>query len=253
MKRIILILSIFLNYNIPAHSQADNPIHLKGKVSDNKGDLIPYVNILVLNKKSGIAADFTGHFSILVDKKDTLLFTAIGYKSAQHIIPDTIKSGKYTLSVILETDTILLKRTIVYPWPATVKQLKKEYLALDLPDEKIDFRLPKHYGYVNTNSEGFVAMTMQGPVSFFYDKFSHEAKMRRLYESLLKKDREDKYIASRISKSLIERITGLQDTEEIEAFLEFCDLSYEFITVSSDYEIFLSVKECFTRYKKMQK
>ena len=252
MKRISIITTILIIYMMSAYAQMDTPIHFKGRVLDKNGQFIPFVNILILNKHSGIAADYYGHFSMLVEKSDTLLFTAIGFKNTKHIIPDTVTSEKYTFSVILETDTILLERAVVYPWPATAKILKKEFLELELPDNKIDFRLPENYGYVNLTSEGFVGISMPGPVSFFYEKFSREAKMRRLYESLVKRDRQNRYIATRYNRSLVEKITGLKDPDEIETFMEFCDLSYEHILASTDYEIAESIKVCYSRFIKLE-
>ena len=100
MQRILFL--IFLLFSLlSGYSQTDVSINLKGSVVDNKEEPIPYVNILVLNKHSGIAADYSGEFNISVEKNDTLLFTAIGYKDVRHIIPDTILTRFYHLSVMM--------------------------------------------------------------------------------------------------------------------------------------------------------
>ncbi len=250
MKRIFIILLVLIIFVFSAHSQNEEPVHFKGKVLDKEIHFIPFVNILILNKDQGIAADYNGQFSLMVEKNDTLLFTAVGYKSTIHVIPDTLTSFEYYRPVILEVDTFLLKMAVVYPWPATVAQLKREYLELELPDETIDLRLPLKIDYVNYTSDGNVGITFSGPISFLYEKFSREAKMRRLYERLVIRDKQEEYIASRISKNMIEKITGLKDPDKIEAFMEYCDLSYEFIIASTDYKIGESIKECYSRYIK---
>lgn len=250
MQRLLFLIILFFSL-LSGFCQDYRPIHLKGNVVDFKGEPIPYTNILVLNKHSGIATDYSGEFNISVEKNDTLLFTAIGYKDVKHIIPDTILTVVYHLTVQMVTDTILLQKAIVYPWPATEKLLVKEYLELELPDNDINLRLPKNYGHVNRTSEGFVGITMPGPAQILYDLFSREAKNRRLYESIVNKDREERYIASRLSKSLIEKITGLKDPEEIEGFLKFCNLSYKYVLASTDYEIALRIKNCYTQYIKL--
>jgi len=253
MKRIFVIISILLITVSSVQSQDGDPVHFKGKVLDAEIQFIPFVNILILNKDQGVATDYFGEFSFMVEKNDTLLFTAIGYKDAIFVIPDTVTSYRYYRSVILEVDTILLKQAFIYPWPATVAQLKKEYLELELPDTEIDLRLPKKFGYISTTSDGFVGVTFGGPVQLLYDKFSREAKMRRLYESLLIKDRKEKYISTRINNDMIEKLTGLKDPTEISTFMEFCDLSYEYVLVSTDYELARSIKNCYSSYIKLEK
>jgi hypothetical protein len=248
MQKALIIILVFLTTQLHLHAQNGETIHLKGEVTDKYGVSVPFVNVINLSKRTGIAADFYGKFSFLANMNDTIQFTAVGFKIKRFVIPDTINSGKYYLNLILSADTICLEKAVVYPWPANEKALIQDYLELELPDETIDLHLPEKYGYINRTSSGAVGITMPGPVSVLYDIFSHEAKMRRLYESLIKKDNQKKYIASRISKNLIERITGLKDPDEIDAFLEFCDLSYEYVLASTDYEIITSLQECYKNY-----
>ncbi|MDP7244810.1 MAG: hypothetical protein QF568_05690, partial [Flavobacteriales bacterium] len=65
-----------------------------------------------------------------------IVFSCLGYKKATYIVPKWTKENFITVVQKLETDTIMLKETKVYPWPSR-DQFKQAFLTADIPDDAI--------------------------------------------------------------------------------------------------------------------
>jgi len=97
---------------------------------------VPFANIWSLTKNTGTACDYNGFFSFVAGKGDTIQFTAVGYKTARMVIPDTLKDFRYSVIQLLTTDTIYIDETIIYPWPS-VDEFRQAFLSLDIPDDDL--------------------------------------------------------------------------------------------------------------------
>ena len=132
-----LILSIFLFfYNVHGNAQ-DNLIQLSGVVMDGTNqDLIPvsFASVFIAADHRGTGADYHGFFSLVAHKGDTVTFSAIGYKSVDFIVPDTLTDNRYSIVQLMTTDTINLPETVVFPWPSK-ENFKLEFLAMDVTSE----------------------------------------------------------------------------------------------------------------------
>lgn len=100
-------------------------------------DPVPYTNIIIKNTRRGTVSDYYGYFSFVALKKDTIMFSAMGYKDNMFIIPDTITRKRYSLIHVMNADTIMLEPTVIYPWP-TEEDFKKAFVELDIPDDDIE-------------------------------------------------------------------------------------------------------------------
>jgi hypothetical protein len=98
---------------------------------------IPLAHIIVLNSMRGTVSDFNGYFSFVAKKKDTVEFSAVGFKKAHFIIPDSIENNRYSMIQVMSTDTIWLTETVIYPWP-TKEEFKEAFLTLEIPDDDIE-------------------------------------------------------------------------------------------------------------------
>ena len=95
---------------------------------------VPFTNVLIKNSYRGTMSDVFGYFSFVAQEGDTLLFSAVGFKRSQYVVPTDLTEKKYSIIHQLESDTILLKEFTVYPWPSR-EQFDQAFLALDLPDD----------------------------------------------------------------------------------------------------------------------
>jgi TonB-linked SusC/RagA family outer membrane protein len=102
---------------------------IKGKVTDDKGEGLPGVNVLIKGSQQGTSTDADGGFSINVpDKNTVLVFSFVGYK------PQEVAVGNNTtLAVKLEVDTKSLNEVVV-----TALGIKKEAKAVGYSVTKVD-------------------------------------------------------------------------------------------------------------------
>ncbi len=98
---------------------------------------VPYTHITVQNTPRGTVSDNFGYFSFVAHKSDTVLFTALGYKTAVFIIPDTVTKQRYSLIQLMTSDTLTLTAAIIFPWP-TYEEFKQAFINLDIPDDDLE-------------------------------------------------------------------------------------------------------------------
>ena len=134
---LFLFVSIFSPHGILAQAETkDNLVQFTGMVLDGSDEeLIPvsYTNIYLKGKGRGTYSDLRGYFTIVVEKGDTVTFSAIGYKEAQFVIPDTLEEDHYSIVQLMTRDTFNLPETVVFPWPSR-EHFKIEFLAMDVSD-----------------------------------------------------------------------------------------------------------------------
>jgi hypothetical protein len=117
--------------------KSDRLVQFSGMVLDGTDDQlvpVPYVNILVKGKGRGTYTDFKGFFSIVIEKGDVIVFSAVGYKTVEFTIPEDLKDDRYSLVQLMTQDAINLPETVVFPWPSR-DHFKLEFLAMDVTPE----------------------------------------------------------------------------------------------------------------------
>ncbi|MFH1320552.1 MAG: carboxypeptidase-like regulatory domain-containing protein [Bacteroidota bacterium] len=133
-----LLLLLILSHGVNCYAQQKKLIQFSGVVVSGD-NLMPvqFVNIIIKNSFRGTTSDYFGYFSFVAQKKDTIVFSSVGYKKGEFVIPDSITSNRYSLIQMLIKDTILLKETVIYPWP-TKEQFKQAFLNFDIPDDDLE-------------------------------------------------------------------------------------------------------------------
>lgn len=119
--------------------QNDNEqlVQFSGLVLDGSDEQlypVPYTNILVKDKNRGTYSDLKGFFSIVVEKGDIIIFSAIGYKTIEYKIPSDLKEERYSIVQLMTQDVINLPETVIFPWPSR-DHFKLEFLAMDVTPE----------------------------------------------------------------------------------------------------------------------
>jgi TonB-linked SusC/RagA family outer membrane protein len=105
MKRFLLIPLLLL---LASQLQAQN-LKVSGKVTDERGDAIPFVTVAVKNKGRGVKTDFDGKYEIDgLSSSDSLSFYFIGYKRFE-----TLVGNQSVLDVVLAPDSKDLDEIVV--------------------------------------------------------------------------------------------------------------------------------------------
>lgn len=105
-------------------------------VTGEKMAPVPFVNVLDKTTYRGTSSDYYGFFSFVGMPGDTLIFSSVGFKKSRYIIPDTLKTGRYSLIQSMDEDTIMLAQADIYPWP-TREQFKDAFLNTDIPNDAL--------------------------------------------------------------------------------------------------------------------
>jgi len=135
---------------------------------------VPFTHIMIKNSSRGTMADFYGYFSFVAMKKDTIIFSAIGYRKTQFAIPDTLTTNKYSLIQVMQTDTIYLKETVIYPWP-TREQFKEVFLNMNVPDDDLE-RARKNLAREELK-EKFETIAMDGSMNYKAHMQQYQSKL----------------------------------------------------------------------------
>ena len=121
-------------------------------------------------------SDYFGFFSIVVKKKDEIVFSALGYKNSNYVISDTLSQNRYSLIQILTIDTIYLKEAIIYPW-ATYEQFKKAFVKITIPDDNYEKAI-KNFVMINQLKDKWEDYPMDANMN--YNNFVNQ-KVSKLY------------------------------------------------------------------------
>lgn len=135
---------------------------------------VPYTSIMIRNSYRGTVSDYFGYFSFVAQKKDTIEFSAIGYRNAVFVIPDTLSTNTYSLIQVLATDTVYLNTAVVYPWPSK-EQFKQAFLQLNIPDDELA-RAQKNMDRADIR-ERMAGTSADGSINYKYTMQQYQSKL----------------------------------------------------------------------------
>ncbi len=103
MKKAFLLVML-LGFAVWSYSQS---LTIKGKVTDEQGQSIPGVTVLVVGTTAGTATDLNGNYELKTDGK-SLKFSFIGFISQEIPI-----NGRTTIDIVLKEDLKILNEVVV--------------------------------------------------------------------------------------------------------------------------------------------
>lgn len=135
---------------------------------------VPFANIIIKDSHRGTISDYFGYFSFVAQRGDTIVFSSIGFKDAEFIIPDSLRSQQYSLIKMMDLDTVLLDEAVIYPWP-TKEQFRQAFLDLRLPEDDKQ-RAERNLARAEMR-ERMMAMRADGSESFKIAMQTHSAQL----------------------------------------------------------------------------
>ncbi len=105
MKKLFVLLNLLLSVSFLF---AQNPLNVKGTVTDVKNEPVPGVSILIKGTMQGAITDADGQYSIQVDPQGVLVFSFVGYKTQEIAV-----NNRTTINVQMSEETIGVDEVVV--------------------------------------------------------------------------------------------------------------------------------------------
>lgn len=221
-KSIITAILFLLNYVLIAQ------VDIEGTVYD-RSQLHPMPGVSVLGTSgAGTATDSLGHYRIRLPSTDSIYFSYLGKMTARFPVKDIPAGIPFDMSLQVYVDSLptILVRSSNYHMDSLNN--RKEY-------EKIfNYSGPD---VVGNNSSG-------AGMGIDFDYLFNPRKYRRLeaFKERLEWEEREKYVDHRFSRSLVQKITGLQ-SPALDTFMVWYRPSYDFIqSCETDYEYYKYIK-----------
>ncbi len=161
MKQIAIILFLFFLINFPVNSQqskgSQGLILFNGIVMDS-GTNSPLANTQVIINRSYLSvSDKEGRFAFYVNRRDTVVFTRLGYKTANFIVSDTLAGREFLAGIYMSSDTLSIAEVIITP---RLRNLKSELMNskiepnIQMENAKYNLALSAYQGRMGQNKMG---------------------------------------------------------------------------------------------------
>lgn len=137
---IMIISSLFKSSNVSAQNDSTERlrelIQFTGiLITPDSLQAVADVNIRIAGTMMGTVSNEQGFFAIVLRRTDTLIFSAIGYRTVKYIVPFTLTGQKYTMIQTMSQDTLYLPEATVTPYIS--KELFQHYFVnMDVPGQE---------------------------------------------------------------------------------------------------------------------
>ena len=135
MKKLLCLIVLINSFNLLTAQNSFEVYQISGQVflSDSTTP-VSFAHVKAINSKFIFVCDWFGYYTIIVNKNESLSFSAVGCKPKTIHIPDTFSTNRLILNVYLKSDTLMLAETQIYDLP-TYKQFINMVAKLDVPDD----------------------------------------------------------------------------------------------------------------------
>jgi hypothetical protein len=242
-----------------ADSQA---VSVEGFVTNTEGIYLQNIHIVNLTSAEGTVSSTNGQFRMQSLPGDTLRVTGIGYQATSICIPQVRYSPVIPVHIVMKADTMQLPVVQLYPWPSDAAALKSELLSMETPKSEVPdmqwnnkkFMLPNQmFSYQKSQVPGMmdpgVTVALPGPATLIYENFSRRAKSIRKFNALTERDTRIAMATVRYNAEVVRRITHFKTDKDIQEFMEYCNITVDFILHSTDYELYKAVYDCMLAYE----
>lgn len=235
MKLISLISMLFLVGSTLA--QKSPKIEVKGKVIGDEGET-SFATLFVVNKRTRVGnfAEPNGSFQIKIRKNDTLLIGASGYKTFKLSFADSTFRDVYDVTVHLNKLSVQLKEVEVFA--------ERDLVEIYKDIEKLGYD-EKEYKVTGINA-------LESPITALYASLSRRERKKREAYRLINEDKKRKLLKELFQQYVDHDIIQLKEDEFYE-FINFCNVSEEFMQQSTQYEFIQYVKMKYRLYKEVTK
>ena len=251
-RRLVLIFLALLWLYAPLRSQTY--VMIQGSVYNLAGESMVGAHARNQSKGYGTFTDYSGKFSLVLAKNDTLQVSMIGYKPFTLKISDKLDALNYSLKITLLEDTIHISGPEIRAYPATYPEFRREFVALRTPEEIFLKKLalptePFRRKYENPGG----GLLLPGPIGLLYNKYSKEAKEKKKMAAIFAKNKLRTDFLYIFTAEMLDKRYGCSDEEDIDALLEFCGIDGEYLQRVPHYLIADRLDRCGKEWRNRRK
>lgn len=207
---------------------------------------IPFAHVLIPSNRLGVISDASGFYNILIEAKDSLEFSAIGFEVVHFGLPTGISSDYFSYNVLLkpiryDLETYDFNQFNYARVVEKIRQMGVDEKAATLTDENLAKGV-----YLSRPGTGIL---LSGPFTRLYNKFSRQAREMAKLQELLNNENQAAVAQSKLTPELIESVTGLSK-EDLDEFVRFCDMGKEFVATATTYDLMIALGRCHDEFVK---
>jgi len=137
MKQLLIFIFLITVF-CDAKAQSDNDLVQFSGIVITADSLraLPLVSIRIKSTNKGTYTDQGGFFSFVARKGDTVIFSFIGNKTVEHVIPEKLTSYRYSVILPMAEDTLYLPETVIRGWP-TLEEFNYFFVKANIPDQSM--------------------------------------------------------------------------------------------------------------------
>ncbi len=153
----------------------DVRILFQGRVMD-ASTLLPISNSqIMINRAFSSVSKDDGTFEFYVHRKDTVLFTSLGYIPTSMIVSDTLSGREFMAGIYMETDTLAIGEVVIIPRFSNLKYEilnAKTPVSTDLQNARYNVAISGYQGRTSTGvlgdpSDNYSAIRHQQKINAF--------------------------------------------------------------------------------------
>jgi hypothetical protein len=231
----LLVIAVFASVFAFGQAQTDTTIKkilVNGKVFDENGQ--PLSNAIIINKKnkSGLFGKADGSFSVSCLQTDTLAVTTLGYSTREFSFKDSALKASYSIEIYLDIRPYKTPEVVIFA-QRDLEKIQRDIASLGYNEN--DYML-----------SGIDAIS--SPITFLYQQFSKKEQSKRLAAELNNEDKKRDLLKELFHHYVAYDIIELNN-EEFDAFIDYLNVSDDFLKNSSQYDFLIFVRDKFKDYK----
>lgn len=215
--------------------ESSKKITVKGRVLNENGES-SFQSLFVVNRSTRVGnfAESSGLFQINIQKKDTLMVGALGYGTKYISFTDSVSRDTYVINILLLPLKVEMEPVDIFA-PRTLREIFEEVEELGY-DERDDL------------VRGVNAI--QSPITALYMAFSRRERRKREAMRIINEDRKRDLLKELFQKFVHHDIIDL-DNDEFDDFIDYCNVSEEFMKAATQYEFIMFIKYRFKSYQRI--
>lgn len=246
---VVLVVGLFLFSGNHTARAVQSPGLLRGKViSLGDSTAIPNVHIINLTNARATTSGAEGQFGIPASPGDSIRFQAVGFETRVLGISQEVLNQQEDWVVRLEVKIYELPVVEIWPYQS-FSEFKYAFLNFKDPEPEFELELPEvSLDAIPGNRPPGLGVVIPGPITFLYDRFSRRGKAQRNYQEVLRQEGLAARAARVVNPQVIERLTGLKEREDINAFLIYCGITDEYVVSTREAEVYARIIACYEAY-----